>query len=61
MCEGNGDPLIMTKQKFGQYLVWAGYASGVVAIVLSAHHLPVLVAAAAAVGLVFIGRQLEKA
>lgn len=49
----------MNSQKLGLYLTYAGYASGIIAIVLSAHHLPVLIAAAGAVALVFVGRQLE--
>jgi hypothetical protein len=50
----------MTKQKLGQYLTYGGYASGLIAVILSAHHLPVLISAGAAVALVFVGRQLEK-
>lgn len=50
----------MTTQKLGQYIVWGGYASGLVAVALSAHHIPILIAAGLGVAAVFIGRQMEK-
>ena len=50
----------MNVQKLGGYLTWGGYAAGIVAIILAAHHVPIMIAAGAAVALVFVGRQLEK-
>jgi len=49
----------MTTQKLGLYLTYGGYGAGLVAVILSAHHLPVLIAAGLGVALVFIGRKLE--
>jgi hypothetical protein len=50
-----------TKQEFGLYLTWSGYAAAVVTTILAAKHLPILIFSAAAITCVFIGRQLEKA
>jgi membrane protein implicated in regulation of membrane protease activity len=51
---------VTTKQEFGLYLTWSGYAAALVTVILAAKHLPILIFASAAVVCVFIGRQLEK-
>lgn len=49
-----------TKQEFGLYFTWSGYAAGIVGMIFASRHLAILIAASAALVLVFLGRQLEK-